>query len=132
MEKKELYYNLTKKYFDVGLMREVYISDRVSVCNLSNSFYVVVPFDLIQNNIPPVGAVTDKDGLKEIIKDDTYAYGLIDHYFKTKQDKYLIPINDDMFKIFMPIKQKRDAMGTVSDCIDLQLEEEIMARNKSK
>lgn len=131
MNKKELYYELTKKHFDLGILKEVYSSENVSVTNLADSYYLAVPFAAIEKNIP-VGVITDANGLKRIIEDNNHVYVLGDYYAKTKQDKYIVSINDDLIRVFLPIKQKREETASVSGCIDLNFEQELMAKNKNR
>lgn len=129
MNKKELYYELTKKHFDAGVLKEVYSSENVSVTNLANSYYLAVPFATIENNIP-VGVITDVNGLKKIINDDNHVYVLGDYYTRTKQDKYIVAINDDLIRVFLPIKQKRELTNSVSECVDLEFEESLKQKSR--
>ena len=41
MSNKEKFYRLTKDYFEAGIIREIYQSDKISVCNLCNTTYAV-------------------------------------------------------------------------------------------
>lgn len=131
MDKRDLYYMLTTKHFDLGVLREIYSSDLVSICNLANSMYLAVPFDAIENNIP-VGVVVDVDMAKKIIENNEYVYNIANAYASQNQTKYILPIGDKLIDVFLPIKQKRELSGDESSNIDLNWEQELMAKNKSR
>ena len=130
MEKRDLYYILTEKHFNIGLLREVYSSNSVSICNLADSFYLAVPFDTIEGKTP-FGVVVDVEMAKQIIENNKHVYNIANSYAAQKQNKYIMPINDKLIEVFMPIKKKREVNG-VSETIDLQWEQELMQKNKSR
>ena len=131
MNKRDLYYMLTSKHFDLGLLKEIYSSDSVSICNLADSVYLAVPFDTIEQNIP-VGVVVDVDMAKKIIENNEYVYTIANSYGAHNQTKYIVPINDKLIQVFMPLKQKRELSGKVDAGIDLQWEQELMSKKKNR
>lgn len=130
MNKRDLYYALTTKHFDLGLLREIYSDDSVSICNLANSVYLAIPFETIETNIP-VGVVVDVDAVKKIIKNSQYVYQIANSYALQNQKKYIVPIDNKLIEVFLPIKQKRELPGNESSNIDLVFEQELMQKNKS-
>lgn len=129
MNKKDLYYKLTERYFDMGLLREVYSSDSVSVCNLANSFYLAVPFEEIEDVV--IGVVTNTEGLKKIIENNDYVYEMANDYLRGGRKKYIVQINDKLARAFLPIKQKRENPGCESPDVNLEFEEELKRKAKS-
>lgn len=123
--KRTLFYTLSKRFFDLGLLREVYSTDTVSVCNLANSMYLAFPFATIEDN-NVCGLVIDTEGLKKVIKDNNYVYKIATSY--QKSPKYIVPLNDKFVEVFLPIKEKRSAPGFESSNVDLKFEEELMKK----
>lgn len=131
MNKRDLYYVMTSKHFDLGLLKEIYANDSISICNLANSMYLAIPFEAIEKNIP-VGVVVDVEGVKKIIEDNKYVYAVANSYASQNQSKYIVPIDDKLIEVFLPIKQKRELNGNVSSNIDLQFEEQLLRQNNDK
>ena len=130
-KKKVIFYELSKEYFDNGLLREIYSSSMVSICNLANSMYLAFLFAAIDEN-GVVGVVADKDVLKTIIQNNNYVYKIVQSYIQSNDNKYFVELNDKLTETFMPIKEKRSAPGCESSNIDFELEEEIIRKYSEK
>ena len=124
-EKRTLFYTLSKRFFDIGLLREVYSSDTVSVCNIANSMYLAFPFAPIEDN-KVFGVPTNTRGLKKIIKNNNYVYRIIASYQNTPE--YIVLLNDKLIEAFWPLKEKMSEPGSESPDVDLKFEEKLMKK----
>ena len=126
-KRKALFYELSKKHFDLGLLREIYSSDAMSICNLTNSMYLAFMFETVEEK-SVCGVVVNKDGLKDIIKNNNIVYSVARSYIEDNQTKYIVPVNDKLIEVFTPIMEKRSTPGCESSNVDLELEKEIMRK----
>ena len=126
-ENRALFYTKCQKYFDLGLLREIYSSDLVSICNLTNSFYLVVHFGFYVENTF-FGVVAESRMAKNVVEDNSVAMDILEYYVDKEQKEYVMTIDDTLIKYFMPIKEAREKEGSVSPNIDLEFEAEMMKR----
>lgn len=124
--KRDVFYACAQRFFACGLLREVYATDTFSICNLANSMYLAFVFPLVDD--VPVGAVIDLDMFKKILKNSDYLYRVFQSYCQHDHRKYLVPMNDKLMEVFMPIKQKREKPGCEAPEIDLQFEAELQRK----
>jgi ABC-type uncharacterized transport system substrate-binding protein len=78
------FYQEVQKFFDIGLLKEIYKSDMVSICNLTNSFYLVFHF-AFDSDGTFFGVITESTTAKNIVQDNNEAIKLLEYYTQTDQ-----------------------------------------------
>ena len=121
------FYQEIQKFFDRGLLKEIYKSDMVSICNLANSFYLVFHFAFDADGTF-FGVITESTTAKNIVQDNNAAIELLEYYIQSDQKRYVVPLNDSLIKYFLPIKAQREKEGSISENIDLEFESEMIKR----
>ena len=66
--KKEKFYEKTKLYFEEGLFKEIYSSDQISICNVSNAEYLAFIYDLFEDDLE-IGICIKPDIILKIVED---------------------------------------------------------------
>ena len=115
-----------KRFFDDGLMYEIYSSDRLCICNIANQCYGVFGFS--RSKLGPLGMYINPDMVMKIIEDKNYLYRLTDSD-RSKYTSLAIILDDSRYAIFRKFKDRNALLGPSSD-IDPELEAKARAMMK--
>lgn len=127
MNNKEKFYNLSKDFFDAGIIREIYNSDNISICNICNATYVVFDYNLLKNLDYPIGFLFNQNGIKDVINNYEGYLALIASFDKADYKRSSIELSPDKFEKYLNLKNKMDIEGPGKD-INYDFEEEIMKK----
>jgi len=126
------FYKVAQQFFDLGLMNEIYSSDKLCVCNVANVGYYVFSYDSILNGNYqfPIGVSFQKDIIEDIINNNDNWYTHIKAAGKDYVNKYLVSLSPKVMDVMLKLKNERDINGPGPN-IDYEWEERIKNRNKS-
>lgn len=127
--KKQKFDNELRKYEDAGYITKIYSSDKLCVCNIANSVYAV--FNYTETNLGQWGFMVVPENVRAIVEDNDLFSELVSKTNKNILNKMSIFLNDIVFLNMKKLKEQTDLNGPSKD-IDFEMEEEIMAKNKSK
>lgn len=132
MTNKEKFLQFAQPYFDAELIREIASTDNLMICNLCDRFYVAYIYELMNNSTKFThGVIINKDFIKEILEDDNNIILGFPRLSKSEQQKLLIELSPEKYQVMLQLKEKTNREGP-SKFIDYQLEQELMAKNKSR
>ena len=123
---KKWFYEQAKRFFDDGLMYEIYASDRLCICNIANQCYAV--FGFRRSKLGPLGMFINPDMVMKIIEDKNYLYRLVDSD-RTKYTALAIILDDARYAIFQKFKERNALLGPSSD-IDPEMEAKVKVLSK--
>ena len=128
IKENKAFLELLTKFYENGLLKEVYRSQNVIVCNVLNQFYFVFDLEILQDlteNFP--GFLMNSHGLRKIVEDNDYVntyYGLLSDEAKSDAMRLL---NENAFERLL--KKKEDYLQrAVPDNMDLDFERELLIK----
>lgn len=125
LNEKEKFYESMKKFFDEGVLREVYSTDDFVICNAANSCYIVFDYKF-SNQMPTPHAFNLAPGhVEPVMVDNTALYRWLDGMSKRKLKDNLVVCSDRMLEILKLQKQKTDLTGPL---VDLDLEQSLIEK----
>lgn len=132
MNNMKEFYQLAHKFFNEGIIREVYFNDIFCICNVANCNYALFPFvdrpDFKKNG--PVGLVISKSFVKLLVEDASNLKFLSSVDSKKMYDMSF-RLNDKNYLALKNDKLKTDLNGPAAG-IDFDMEKEIMGMSKSR
>lgn len=132
MKEKKMFYDEIKKYLDSGLMREIYSSNDLSICNIADTFYTVFVYSAATNTKDSLSGIRiNKRFIKEIIESNENFFRDYLSLSKEQKESVLVRFDQSTLKPLISLKNKSIENGPSLN-IDLELEEQIMAKNKSR
>lgn len=125
---RNVFNELLNEYYENGLLKEVYRTERAVVCNAFDQFYIAFSLELVESYAQDFpGFMMNSFGLRSIVEDDTFVI----HYYLSlsseDQDEVLMILDEKQFQHFLAHKeefQKRPPK------VDLQFEQEVMEKGK--
>jgi len=130
--KKTKFYEKTKLYFEEGLFKEIYSSDQISICNVSNTEYLAFIYDLFEDDLE-IGICIKPDIILKIVEDNYLINKMYLSSSRQEKSKCTIDIKQN-YKLMKEMKQKTDILGP-SKNINIELEQELIekyGKNKSR
>lgn len=122
---------LLGKFYENGLLKEVYRSERVVVCNVFNQYYIAIPLDFLDlSSFGYVVYVINSNGLRYILEDDDY---ILYHYqglSEEMKDKSLVFLNEKLFQHMLEHKDEY-AQRPTRESVDLAFEQEVIEKGKA-
>lgn len=119
------------KFYENGLLKEVYRSERAVVCNVFNQYYIAIPLDFL--DLSPDGYVAyvmNSKGLRTILEDDDY---ILHHYkglSEEMKEKSLAILDENLFRHMLEHKAEY-AQRPTRESVDLAFEQEVMEKGKA-
>ena len=123
---------MIRPFEEAGLLFVVYNDNYFSVCNLANTTYVLFSYDMLcegKDNF--VGILFNGKYLDKVI---IHPELLLQDYVNSSEKErinMMVPLNKASFEIMKEMKNKTDVSGPTKE-INLELEQELMAKNKSR
>ena len=132
-ELKERFYVLSQKFFDSGILKEIYQGESFSVCNILNMGYWLFDFYAVSDKKnDPYGIFFAKDTIIKIIEDPAYYYTYLlpnvpDEYLK----KTSFFLDENSFEV---LESNKDYLmkSKPNVNIDFDWEERLRNKNNSK
>lgn len=128
---KEEFYRDTQRFFDAGLLKEVYSDDIKCICNACNSHYICFPYLKVDDLNSQMGLVCTEKAIKPMLSDANLIVKLLTNNDQKFIDTWCCYANDQLFNELLEIKKKTDIEGP-SKFVDLELEDEIMQKGKTR
>lgn len=130
MDKKQQFYQDALPFFESGILKNIYENDELTICNLANKGYCA--FNYIKTKDGQAGIIINPVNVKEIVSDPSFYNRLIAELDRRDMlDERIFALNKKTFEIMTNMKKQTDIAGPSPD-IDLQMEEELMAKYKSR
>lgn len=125
---RNVFNELLNKYYENGLLKEVYRTERAVVCNAFDQFYIAFSLELVESYAQDFpGFMMNSFGLRSIVEDDTFVIHYYLYSSSEDQDEVLMILDEKQFQHFLAHKeefQKRPPR------VDLQFEQEVMEKGK--
>ena len=128
MADKIKYYSDLNKFFENRLAYEIYKSDKMSIVNLCDYFYVVSTY-LTVGNIS-FGFAMSLEAIKTIISDEQEIDRIILSLEMEQAEKMIVLYSDETFEKAKEIKKQTQLNGPTKD-VDLVFEESLRRKNQS-
>lgn len=126
---KEIFYKDSMAFFEAGLLKEIYSSDELCICNIANQCYGVFPY--VKTPSGQSCLLIIPKHVKEIIENPSFLTMLVNSLDHKTLVSRSIALNNKTFKLMEEMKKRNDINGPTKD-IDFEMEEELMAKNKSR
>ena len=118
---------LLNKCYDLGVLREVFRSERAIVCNVFNQTYLAFPLVVVadqhEGNYP--GFAMNSHGLKCIVEDDRFVLEYYRHLDDADRDRVLIVFNEDLLNFWLKKKEEFEKRPP-HEKMDLEYERQIL------
>lgn len=119
---------LLNRFYENGLLKEVYSSKRALVCNAFDQFYIAFALDLMEDYTDAFpGFSINTNGLRYIVEDDTYVLRHFQALSDEDQNETLVLLNEKLLQFWL---EKRSEFKQRPPKVDLQFEQEVMAKGK--
>ena len=131
-KENKAFLEILDKFYENGLLKEVYRSEKAIVCNVFNQFYVEFSLDEVQNHTKnfPGYIGLKSSGLLEILRNDNFINEYSRCLRKGQKNELLMFLNDDSFAALL--KMKADFAQNPPQCrLDLDFEQEVMKNGKA-
>ncbi len=117
----------SKRFFDAGLLREIYCSDKLCICNMANQCYCVMNFIKTRQGV--AGLLISAQEAEKLAQDEGFMRSLL-NMGKERFLERSFCLDDKRFEIMMKFKMRNDAQGPTPD-IDPEMEERVLAQHKT-
>jgi hypothetical protein len=130
--KNEKFNEMLNRFYENGLMKEVYASEHAIVCNILDQLYVVFNvfvMDEWKNEYGYPGFIVNSRGLRNILKDDVYVHA---HYLslpEKMQRDYLLVLNEKFYRHMVDNKERLSQKPPNPE-IDLEFEKAVIEHGK--
>lgn len=128
MDERTKFLNQNQKFFENGLINEIYGNENISVLNIGNSLYVASQYAHDKNFVYSA-CIVDVEQIKKIIENNDILSIWIHNMSNEELKKIVVEFNDRSYDIMKNIKAKTDIEGP-SQFIDLEFEESLKQKNK--
>ena len=133
---REQFEEQAKRFFDAGLLKRLYTTDEICICNAVNTTYMVFPYfswDLPEKGEVQFGVRLPAWTIRKILDyGDGYFFALCDELMNrntfSNRGEFL---TDAVFALMEISRKKREIEGLTPD-IDLSLDEELLRMNNGR
>ena len=127
---KEIKFNEdVRKFIDLGLIKKVYSSKELSVCNISDTCYAI--FNYTDTKHGQWGVIVVPEHAKQIVENNKLYNVLISKFSEQQLYESSFYLNNKSLEIMKNLKKDTSIKGPTTG-VGLQWEEEIMAKYKSR
>jgi len=127
--KKEVFFQDAKPFIEAELIKSIYATEELCICNLANQCYAAFVYD--KSIEGQAGFLITPTQVREIINDNNFFNMMVTRLNDKELSKRIVLLNQETFKLFSEVKKENDIKGPSQD-INFEMEEEIMAKNKSR
>ena len=123
---KSGFHEMLNRFYEKGVLKEVYKSDKATVCNAFDQFYIAFSNELVaqyeDGRFP--GFTMNSNGLRSVVEDNNF----INHYFGSlsskEQDEVLVLLDETLLQHFVTHKAEFAARPPR---VDLAYEQQVIA-----
>lgn len=124
---RDLFYKQSQAFFAEGLLKELYSSDKISICNASNAFYLVFNYTITKSG--PIGVVIEPKYIEPLMKNDNLFNELYNVMGAENFEKNCGFLNKKTFEYLKQEKRQTDLTGPY---VDLEYEKSLTENLKSR
>lgn len=124
---KEDFYCQAKSFFEDGLLREIYSSDKISVCNVANAFYTMFNYSVSEMGV--IGVHLEPKYLEGIMKNNDLFYLICKSLGRSGLQKYSFCFDKQAYNYLKTVKQQIDILGPA---VDLEYEKKLLEEFKKQ
>jgi hypothetical protein len=127
---RENFIKLTSKFFEAGLLKEIYNVGNVSICNMADTSYVLFSYDMYDENTKNYsGIMFNGKKIREVVNNpELVLIGFMNGDLNKKRN-LLVPLTERSFSIMKGLKSKTDITGPTQD-IDLEFEDSLKQKSR--
>lgn len=125
---RNVFNELLNKYYQNGLLKEAYRTERAVVCNVFDQFYIAFSLELVEGfaqDFP--GFIMNSNGLRSIVEDDKFVIRYYPSLPSEDQNQMLVLLDEAFFQHLLTHKEE---FGKRPPRVDLQFEQEVMEKGK--
>lgn len=120
--------SLLNRFYDHGLLKQVYSNGISEVCNVFNQYYIVFNKNMIsQMGNDFIGFRVNANGLKNVMEDDDFIYGYFQNLTPKQKRELSVVLCEDYFKFLRSNKLKFEKLNPTTN-VDLDLERELLSK----
>lgn len=123
MSERETWLASVSELYDIGVMREIYYNEDFSVCNLSNTCYVIFEYVVSNEQNVPMGFAVSARKLERYIKKPKLFYKWVCSIPEEQLGQNVICFDDRIKEKLKEKKQKAELEGPL---ISLEYEQYLM------
>lgn len=127
--KKEKFYIDSKLFFEENLLKELYSSENLCICNIADQCYGVFPY--LDTKEGQACLLITSQQVKLMINDETFLNRLINDLDNKSLTSKTITLNQRTFELMRKMKATNDIKGPTKD-IDFDMEASLLAKNKNR
>ena len=116
------------RFFDDGLLRVIYCTDKLCICNMSNQTYAA--FCYADSKDGQIGILGNVDAMRGLIENPLLTPIIMKKCLLNNNSVFTL--NDSSYNVMKKFKLINDAKGHPTDSIDFDFEAEMMELSKSK
>ena len=129
---KQQFKELIAPFLESDLLKEIYKDEYVSICNIANTSYALFSYDMMCNGKDDfVGILFNGQYLEKVADNPQLLLKDFVNSDEKKKLNMMVPLNEKSFEIMKNMKKKTDISGPTNE-INLELEEQLLAKNKSR
>jgi len=111
MGERETWLASVSELYDIGVMREIYYNEDFSVCNLSNTCYVIFEYVVSNEQNVPIGFAVSARKLEKYIRKPKLFYKWVGSIPEDQLDQNIIYFSDRIKEKLIEKKQKAELEG---------------------
>ena len=123
---------MLNKFYENGLLKEVYRSEKAIVCNVFNQYYIAFSLDIVEHYTKdfPGFIMLGSSGLLEILRKDNFVNEYCGYLTQEQKTRVQMFLNDDFFAQLLEKKEEFSQCPPPSK-VDLVFEREVMEKGKA-
>lgn len=120
-----------RAFYDNGLFKEVYRTEKAIICNVLNQYYLAFSLDIVAQYTEnfPCFKMVSSSGLLETLRNDNFVNEYYGYLTQEQKSKVLTFLNDELFAQLLADKEKMMRLPPPKK-IDLEFEREVMEKGK--
>lgn len=123
---------MLNKFYNHGLLKEVYSSDKTKICNAFDQFYVAFNLDMqAELTSQFAGFKMGSATLKRVVEDEGYVIDYFNALSPETQQKIVLPLDEQLFNFWMANKEAFSRKPP-NPKLDLAYEHQLIAEQERK
>lgn len=128
MSEREKFLIKNGKFFETGVINEIYGNENVSIINVANSLYVASQYAHDKDFVYSA-CIVDVEQIKKIIDDNKILPIWINNMTNDELKKIIVEFNENSYNVMKNIKLKTDINGP-SQFVDLEFEQSLKQKSR--
>ena len=124
---KDMFYKMSQVFFEEGLLKEIYNSDKITICNVCNAFYMVFNYTITESG--PIGIVLETNYMEPLLEDEGLFNQLYNYFGDKEFERRCRSLNKQVYEYFKKLKKETELKGPY---INLEYEKQLIENKKSR